>query len=91
MPSAEGRGAEQPDSAPKTPIRSFRDLVAWQKCYALGLAIVQACRSFPPEERFALGAQLRRSAVSVSSNIAEGFGRGSRQEYIRFLYIARGS
>jgi four helix bundle protein len=72
-------------------IKSFRDLVAWQLAYALGLDVVRSLASFPVEERFGLALQLRRSAVSVASNIAEGFGRGSRSDYARFLYIARGS
>ncbi|MFT3686694.1 MAG: four helix bundle protein [Phycisphaerales bacterium] len=74
-----------------TAIRSFRDLIAWQKAYALGLCVVRSLSSFPQEERFGLALQLRRCGVSVPSNIAEGFGRGSRADYIRFLYIARGS
>ena len=72
-------------------VRSVRDLIAWQRTYALALAVVRASESFPKEERFGLVTQIRRSAVSVPSNIAEGFGRGSRQDYIRFLYVARGS
>ncbi len=73
------------------PIRSFRDLIAWQRSYSLGLEIIRKVALFPPEERFGLALQLRRSAISVPSNISEGFGRGSRQDYLRFLYIARGS
>lgn len=72
-------------------IKSYRDLIAWRKAFDTGLEIVRVARTFPVEERFALAAQLRRSAVSVPSNIAEGFGRGSRVDYIRFLHIARGS
>lgn len=73
------------------PVRSVRDLIAWQRTYALALDVIRATEGFPKEERFGLTAQARRAAVSVPSNIAEGFGRGSRQDYIRFLYIARGS
>ena len=72
-------------------IHSFRDLRAWQLGYRIALAVTKVCRGFPSEERFALSLQVRRSAVSVPSNIAEGFGRGTRNDYIRFLYIARGS
>jgi four helix bundle protein len=72
-------------------IRSFRDLKAWQLVYRIALSVTKLCQRFPPEGRFALSVQVRRSAVSVPSNIAEGFGRGTRTDYIRFLYIARGS
>lgn len=72
-------------------IRSHRDLHAWQRAYALGLAIYRASAAFPSEERFGLTSQLRRCAVSIASNIAEGYGRGSRQDYVRFLRNARGS
>lgn len=79
-------GNGQPES-----IRSYRDLVAWQRAYALGLAIYRATKEFPSDERFTLTSQLRRSGVSIASNIAEGYGRGSTSDYVRFLRIARGS
>lgn len=72
-------------------IRSFRDLVAWQRAFALGMAIYKATESFPDRERFGLTVQARRSAVSVASNIAEGYGRGTTSDYLRFLRVARGS
>ena len=72
-------------------IRSYRDLVAWQRAYSLGLAIYRATKPFPVDERFGLTSQLRRSGVSIASNIAEGYGRGNTNEYVRFLKIARGS
>ena len=72
-------------------IRSHRDLVAWQKGFGLGLDVYRVTKSFPDSERFGLISQLRRAAVSVSSNIAEGYGRGSTADYIRFLRAARGS
>lgn len=73
------------------PVRSFRDLVAWQNAYRLGLTIYGITRNFPADERFGLVQQMRRCAVSVSSNIAEGYGRAGRSDYSRFLKIARGS
>jgi four helix bundle protein len=72
-------------------IRSYRDLRVYGKTYMLGLEVYRVTQSFPGSERFALVSQLRRSAVSVPSNIAEGYGRGSRPDYLRFLRIARGS
>ena len=72
-------------------IRSFRDLVAWQKAFSLGLKVYSVAKRLPAEERFALAGQLRRGAISVASNIAEGYGRGSRPDYLRFLKIARGA
>lgn len=72
-------------------VRTYRDLVAWQKAYQLGLEVSKSAGALPPEERFGLGSQLRRGAVSVASNIAEGYGRGGRADYVRFLKVARGS
>jgi four helix bundle protein len=71
-------------------IRSFRDLIAWQKSFQVGLTIYEITKSFPESERFGLIAQLRRAAVSVASNIAEGYGRQSTSDHLRFLRIARG-
>jgi len=72
-------------------INSYRDLEVWQRAFALCDTVYKISGSWPNEERFGLTAQARRSAVSVPSNIAEGYGRGSRQDYLRFLKIARGS
>ncbi|MFZ4576056.1 MAG: four helix bundle protein [Phycisphaerales bacterium] len=72
-------------------IRSYKDLVAWQRAFALGREVYRLTSQFPGDERFGLTAQLRRAAVSIASNIAEGYGRASRPEYLRFLRIARGS
>jgi len=72
-------------------IRSHRDLIAWQKAVELCVAIYSMTKLFPADERFGLVSQLRRAGVSVASNIAEGYGRGSRQDYVRFLRAARGS
>jgi len=72
-------------------IKTFRDLIAWQKAMELAKQIYHLTGSMPEEERFGLTSQMRRAAVSVPSNIAEGYGRGSRTEYARYLRIARGS
>jgi four helix bundle protein len=72
-------------------ISSFRELVVWQKAMALAKEAYVATRTFPKEELFRLTLQIRKSAVSVPSNIAEGNGRGTRPDYVHFLYIARGS
>jgi len=70
---------------------SYRDLIAWQKGMELAEKVYTVTRHFPDEERFGLVAQMRRSAVSIPSNVAEGFGRGQQGEFHRFLGIARGS
>ncbi len=71
-------------------VQSYKDLIAWQKAFQLGLEIYELTRCIPEHERFGLVSQLRRGAVAVSSNIAEGYGRQSTQDYIRFLRVARG-
>ena len=70
---------------------SFKDLVVWQRAVQLSLAIYRFTESFPDSERFGLTNQLRPASVSVASNIAEGYGKSSRGEYISFLGHARGS
>ncbi|MBT3200612.1 MAG: four helix bundle protein [Phycisphaerales bacterium] len=72
-------------------INDYRDLMAWQKARTLVKRIYGATRLFPTDEMYGLTQQIRRAAVSVPSNIAEGYGRGSLGDYIRFLQIARGS
>ncbi len=72
-------------------IQSYRDLSAWQRARELVASIYELTAEFPADERFGLTAQLRRSVISVPSNIAEGYGRGARADYLRFLRIARGS
>jgi four helix bundle protein len=71
--------------------QSFRELQIWQKAMQLTMAIFRLTRSFPREELYGLTGQLRRAAVSVPSNIAEGHGRLSNREFTQFLSIARGS
>lgn len=72
-------------------ITSFRDLIIWQKGLDIAKEIYEITKSFPKEEIFGLTSQIRRSAVSISSNIAEGRGRSSKKDFINFLYIAQGS
>jgi four helix bundle protein len=70
---------------------SFRNLAVWQRSIELTLAVYKLTASFPDSERFGLTNQLRRASVSVASNIAEGYGRSTKGEYILFLGHARGS
>jgi len=72
-------------------VKSFRDLIVWHRSTQLCVAIYELTRSFPKEETFGLSSQLRRAAVSISSNIAEGSGRQSSGEFVQFLGMARGS
>ena len=72
-------------------MKDFKELKVWQKAYKLSLAIYDTSRTFPREEIYGLTSQLRRSAVSIGANIAEGCGRRSDGELVRFLQIARGS
>lgn len=72
-------------------IRSYSDLLVWQKGIELVEEVYKAIRTFPPEERYALGAQIRRSAVSVPSNIAEGQARQHTGEFRQFLHVSLGS
>ncbi|MGB8012729.1 MAG: four helix bundle protein [Terriglobales bacterium] len=70
---------------------NYRDLIAWQKAKSLALNIYRSTRQFPKHEIYGLSSQMRRAAVSVPSNIAEGKGRYSQKEFLQFLYHARGS
>lgn len=72
-------------------IETFRDLIVWQTSMDLSVAIYRLTGTFPPEEKYGLTNQLRRASVSVPSNIAEGFGRGTRKDYRQFLVVSRGS
>ena len=75
----------------KAAIRTYRDLVAWQEGMELAERVYAATKEFPSEEKFGLVSQMRRAAVSIPSNIAEGFGRDRKAEFKRFLEMARGS
>jgi four helix bundle protein len=70
---------------------SFKDLIVWQRAVEMSLAIYKLTSSFPSSEQFGLTNQLRRASVSVASNIAEGYGKSSKGEYVSFLGHARGS
>jgi len=70
---------------------SYRDLIAWQKAKRVALDVYRFTRRFPKDEVYGLSSQMRRAAVSVPSNIAEGKGRYSQKEFVQFLFHARGS
>jgi four helix bundle protein len=72
-------------------VKDFKELRVWQKAHTLALEIYQVSRGFPRDEIYGLTSQIRRAALSVGANIAEGCGRRSGGEFARFLQIARGS
>ena len=72
-------------------LRSYRDLDVWKRSLVLVADIYRITRKLPLDERFGITAQLRRAAVSVTCNIAEGYGRSTRGEYLNHLSMARGS
>ncbi|OAN63447.1 four helix bundle protein [Balneola sp. EhC07] len=72
-------------------IKTFRDLKIWQQSMELVTEIYRATSSFPEEEKYGLTSQLRRSSVSIPSNISEGFGRNSQGDFKRFVNISMGS
>jgi four helix bundle protein len=77
--------------APNPAISSYQDLIIWKKGITLVESVYAISKSFPEEEKFGLTSQMRRCAVSIPSNIAEGWGRGTNAQYRNFLNIARGS
>ena len=72
-------------------VNYYRDLEVWQQGRDLAKALYEATSGFPPAEKFGLASQLRRAAISIPSNIAEGWGRRYTAEYIQFLRTANGS
>lgn len=72
-------------------LKNYKELNVWQKSYRLCLEIYKASQGFPKEEIYGLTSQMRRAAVSVPSNIAEGYGRKTTPDYVRASYISYGS
>ena len=72
-------------------MQDFKDLKVWEKAHVLTMNVYEATRAFPRSEDFGLTAQVRRSCASIPTNIAEGCGRNSRNEFAQFLHIAIGS
>ncbi len=71
--------------------RNYRNIVAWQRAHAVALDVYELSRGFPREEIYGLTSQIRRAAFSVAANIAEGCGRESDKDFLRFLHISLGS
>ena len=93
MPGAQGQVPSARAQAPRRrpPVTTFEDLVVWQRAKALSVHIYKVTGRGPLARDLGLRTQIQRAAVSVMSNIAEGFERNSRAEFARFLAIARGS
>lgn len=72
-------------------ITGYTDLIVWQKSIQLAKLIYYECKFFPEDEKFGLVIQLKRASVSIPSNIAEGYARNTRKDYLRFIVIALGS
>ncbi len=85
----DSRGQGFKDSSKR--LKNYKELNVWQKSYKLCLEIYRITAKFPKEERYGLTSQIRRSVVSIPSNIAEGYGRKTTRDYIRMLYISYGS
>jgi len=82
---------EQKAASGKKSVKSYKDLLVWQKGIALVKKIYQLTQTFPDAERFGLVSQMRRAAVSIPSNIAEGQARHTRKEFIQFISHSEGS
>ena len=72
-------------------LKNYKELKVWQKAYQLCLALYKMTKDFPTEEKYGLSSQMRRAAISIPSNIAEGYGRKTIPDYVKCLYIAYGS
>ena len=72
-------------------MKSYRDLIVWQKSVNMVTLVYKLLNDFPNDEKFGITSQIKRSSVSIPSNIAEGYGRNYTKDYARFLQISRGS
>ena len=72
-------------------VKSYKELEIWKKAMDLTVEVYKITGSFPPQEKFGLISQMQRAATSIPANIAEGWGRGTTKEYVRFLRVARAS
>ena len=72
-------------------LKNFKELKVWQKSYQLCLELYEITKNLPSDEKYGLSSQMRRAAISIPSNIAEGYGRKTIPDYVRCLYIAYGS
>lgn len=72
-------------------MKDYKELEVWQKAVSLATSMYEVTKTFPDTEKFGFTNQIRRAAISVPANIAEGWGRGSTKEYVQFLLVARGS
>lgn len=75
----------------KKVIKDFSDLFAWQESHKLVIFVYKLAKKFPEDEKFGLTSQIKRAVVSITSNIAEGFGRNTRKDKMQFYAIAKGS
>jgi four helix bundle protein len=75
----------------KAPVKTYTELKVWEQSYKVCLEVYRITMGFPKEETYGLMSQMRRAAVSIPSNIAEGFGRRTTPDFLRSLYIAYGS
>lgn len=88
---AEFRSQNSEARMKRTPARSFQDLIVWQRAHHFVLSIYRFSEGFPRHEMYGLTSQLRRAAVSIAANIAEGFKKKTKGDKIRFMNIAQGS
>lgn len=72
-------------------IKSYKDLLIWQKSFEIVISTYRLVKSFPQEELYALTSQIKRAAISIPSNIAEGYGRNTDKSFSHFIDISRGS
>ncbi len=82
---------QEPESKRLAPAKSFEQLIVWQKAHQFVLGIYRLTENFPRNETYGLTSQLRRAAVSIPANIAEGFKKRGRADKVRFMNIAQGS